>query len=85
MRSHLETLWRDRDAIAAEVERLGLVRERPLVKGGKTIATDLVANPLLRELHAVDALICRYGGGDGGDPDEGNPFAEFAALAEAGR
>jgi hypothetical protein len=78
VRNHLETLWEERDAIAAEVERLGLVRERPLVKGGVPIAEDLVANPLLRELRAVDQLIAGYGGAF---EDGGNPFAQFAADA----
>ena len=61
MRSHLETLWAEREQLVEEIARLGLVRERPLVKGGRQVAADLVANPLLRELRAIDELIVKLG------------------------
>jgi hypothetical protein len=32
VRSHLETLWAEREQLVDEIARLGLVRERPLVK-----------------------------------------------------
>jgi hypothetical protein len=76
VRSHLETLWAEREQLVDEIARLGLVHDRPLVKGGRQVATDLVANPLLRELRAIDELIVKLGSPA---DEESNPFARFAA------
>jgi hypothetical protein len=75
---HLEALLAERERIAAAVEKFGLVRERPLVKAGEVISLDLVANPLLRELRAIDDQIIKLLLATTGDrPAADDPFAEF--------
>jgi hypothetical protein len=76
---HLALLCAERERLVAALEEHGLVRERPLVKAGEPIATDLVANPLLRELRALDdqiikLMLARSGGEQSPEDD---PFAEF--------
>lgn len=75
---HLQTLLAERERFVQSIEEHGLVRERPLVKGGETIATDLVANPLLRELRALDEQIIKLTPPASAGPSAGDdPFAEF--------
>lgn len=74
--SHLEILLAERAEIAASIADFGLVRERPLVKGGETIANDLVANPLLQHLRAIDEQIIKLMSTEDAEP-VGDRLAEF--------
>jgi hypothetical protein len=78
--THLQTLLAERAQLADAISAHGVVRERPLVKRGETIATDLIANPLLRELRALDEQVIKLLTASGAQPAD-DALSEFEAAA----